>query len=267
MKVFVVTVLCALAGCAAGSAIAWPGAIAVSSPLVKTVIPGHTKTTAYSTTQYINAVPGSYPFAAQPQYAIQVPQVNSFHALHPGYFQVAGHSYIPAGNVYYPSAPAFTPVLGSAYPSAPIAPAFPSAPAYPSPAQPSPPSLQAPAAGDADSAVVDSAEFPPEQPRQPESEAMPSPPSQSPAPEPAQPSAPQFPPSNTFPNFPSYPQSPQQGEQPSFPQLPQLPQIPGFPQFPPNGFPQESQSPSNFPSAGNGAMGLSDEDTVSVEAA
>ncbi|KAJ8735633.1 hypothetical protein PYW07_007253 [Mythimna separata] len=263
MKVLVITLLCAFASRAAGGAVSWPGALTVSSPLLKTFIPGQTKTTAYSTTQYINAVPTSYAFAAQPQFAFhQVPQVHSLPSLHAAYYPVAGHSYIPATNIFYPSAPAFTPVLGSGFPAAP---AYPSAPAFPEGPQSSPPSQQA---GDADSAVVDSADFNADQQRQDSGASTPSP-SQPPAPEPTQPAVPQFPPfppSNTFPNFPNFPQIPQEsGQAPGFPQIPQIPQIPGFPQNP---FPQgPSSPPSNFPAGSSDDKTLSDEDSISVESA
>uniref|UniRef100_A0A2A4K2E9 DUF4794 domain-containing protein n=1 Tax=Heliothis virescens TaxID=7102 RepID=A0A2A4K2E9_HELVI len=267
MKVLVITILCGFASCAAGGAIAWPGAIAVSSPLLKTILPGQTKTTAYSTTQYINAVPASYAVAPQPQFAYQVPQINSFPAVQ-AYYPIASHSYIPAAaNIFYPTAPAFGPVIGSRFPTSPAFPSQPT-PSYPEGPQSSPPSQQA---GDADSAVIDSAEFSGEQQRKQELESPM--PSQPPAPEPSLPT-PQFPPSNTFPHFPNFPQNPQESEQPSFPQFPQLPQIPGFPQFPQNPFPQAPQEPqgpstpsSNFPAAINEDKGLSDEDTVAVESA
>ncbi|XP_035455593.2 uncharacterized protein LOC118279863 [Spodoptera frugiperda] len=273
MKVLVITLLCAIASCAAGGSVAWPGAIAVSSPLLKTIIPGETKTTAYSTTQYINAVPTSYAFAAQPQFAYHgVPQVNSFASLQPAYYPIAAHSYIPTTNVFYPSAASFAPVQALA-PGFPAAPAFPSAPAYPSAPESSPapaypgssPSPPSSPSGDADSAVVDSADYNAEQQRQQEPASTPAP--QPPAPEPTQPAPqfPPFPPSNTFPNFPSFPQLPQEpGQAPSFPQLPQQP----IAQYPDNIFLQGTSSPpSSFPGANNEDKGLNDADTVSVESA
>lgn len=59
VQVFV-ALLCAVAGAAAGNAVAWPGAIPVSTRLhsaqIKTIIPPEINGFAYSTSQYINAV-------------------------------------------------------------------------------------------------------------------------------------------------------------------------------------------------------------------
>ncbi|XP_075974507.1 uncharacterized protein LOC142975512 [Anticarsia gemmatalis] len=277
MKVFVISVLCALVGHAAAGAIGWPGAVPLSSASVlqQTIISPPTKTTAYATSPFVNALPSSYIFAAAPQFAYHVPQVNHFAPYHPGYLSLAGPAHIPAANIYYPAQPAF-PVFGSvapptlpSIPSGPPSPAFPGHPQPPHPPQPPKPILpgdkpsppQHQPAGDADSAVIESAEFAGQRQENPQTTATPdySTPQSTEAP------APQYP-ISTFPNFPGIPQIPQEGQTPSFPQFPQNPteqgQTPSFPSNPQFGhehgqspayptypqFPQESGQSPSFPS-------------------
>ncbi|CAH0766427.1 unnamed protein product [Diatraea saccharalis] len=261
----VVALLLCVAGCAYGGSVAWPGGL-LARQLVRTILPPQTKTVAYSTTQYINSLPVSYSVGYHPNFAFGVPHLSSFAPVQQTYYPVAGGSYIPASSVFYPSLTPLAPEV-----------AIESLPSYPAgiPAgvptgnpggQPSGPVSSAPEnpASDADTAVVDSAEYPQQQQQQDSQPATEAPASQ--------PSTPQSLPPSNFPNFPQIPQG-----SPTFPQIPQIPQgslpsFPQFPQFPSNPlFPQSPSPspspPSSFPGAPSSDQGLNDEDTISVESA
>ncbi|CAG9581579.1 unnamed protein product [Danaus chrysippus] len=250
--------LCAVASTTASHAVAWPGAIPVTRTHVKTIIPAQIDSIGYSTSQYINAVPPQLAHQQHFGYQIALP------GYHP-YQPVISPSYIPSNSFLYPS-------------FAPVVPQVPSVPVQPPQPAPSRPSEQP--QGDEDSAVVDSADFPPSQ-QQPSSDMpqsqQPQPPSQN---NPSQSlDSKNMPAISQIPQYPvPFPQYPGQnsqfpGQLPSFPQIPQIgsnfPQLPQFPQLPMNPlFPQPpSSSAPSFPSTDSGAQSNNDEDSVSVDAA
>lgn len=247
-------------------------------------------------------MPFSYHIQTQPQFTYEYPQLSHYAPIQPGFGLIPGTSYYPSGAIYYPPAPvAPIATYPTIIPAGPIAPA----PGQP-PLQPQQPAQPAadPAPGDADTAIIDSAEFPQQDqqqsapaPKPPASEFPPAsnfplfPPlgqnplnpqdvdssfpqgseeSTTPSAPTAGSGSPSFP---QFPQLPQFPQFPQGSGTPSFPQLPQFPNVPGFPQFPqfpsnPSNPQQPSLAPpTTFPSANNDDKGLNDEDTISVESA
>ncbi|XP_053616640.1 uncharacterized protein LOC128678832 [Plodia interpunctella] len=287
MKVLVTLVCCVLAARAgtAGSSVAWPGGRASRQLLAFT--PPHTKTTAFSTTQYINSVPFSTLSGYHPQLVYQ-PQLSQFSPFQPAYYPITGGSFYPDGGTFFadgsylppgaslfpsggaliPGGGSYYPPGGILYPTAPAAPITPEQPLSDLPSFPSQPS------GDSDTAVVDSAEFPPEKddsnqntkPQSPPQSILPGLPPQGSIPPPTE--QPQQ--DNTGVSYPQAPQQPPFPQIPQYPQEPQFPQgsYPQFPQFPSQIFPQPTPSPpTSFPSADNSDKGVDDEDSISVDAA
>ncbi|XP_026758787.1 proline-rich protein HaeIII subfamily 1-like [Galleria mellonella] len=236
MKVLLVWLFCAVAGKAAGGP-SWSdaGNQATSRQSVTRVIPGtqivtsipaKTKISAFSTRQFINAIPISgYP-GLESQFAFQ-PQVSPFNPFQPTYYPLGGAGlypqsapifsggspFFPGGGSYFPSGAPIFPAGGPFYPpgsilyppSGPI-PISPIAP----PTVPGQPVADFPTGQqdvDSDTTVVDSAEFPPDR-QQTETQ---------PAAE-NKPAEPQLPPASTFPGFPQIPQVP--GGTQTFPGVP-----------------------------------------------
>ncbi|XP_073957925.1 uncharacterized protein [Choristoneura fumiferana] len=247
MKVLVVSVLCVLVGAATG------GAVLPLTSLYKTIIPAQTKSFGYSTTQYINTLPASYPAGLQPHFTYQVPQFSSFAPQQTYYTIPGGSAYFSSipFNSFYPGAASIAPVssiptfVGAPnFPALqPAAPSFPSQPGSTAPLfpnqQPAPSAPTQQPAGDSDTAVVDSADFPNQDKQQTSAPA-----NSRPTTAPGTPSTfPNFP--QTLQDFPAIPQIPQQiGQVPSFPQNPQFPQ--GSEQAPPS--PQIPQGSGEAPS-------------------
>ncbi|GBP94455.1 Protein PELPK1 [Eumeta japonica] len=255
--VLVLALLCATSGRAWGGAVGWPGALSLATPLqsIRTFVPAASKGFAYSTSQYINALPsGSYSVGLRPQYSFAPSlSLSPFSGLQSAIYPLPGSSYYPPSSaIYYPSlSPPFLP-------QAPV-----SVPGFPAPTTETP-------AGDSDTAVVDSADSSkpssdtPTAPSQPETAPqVPLSDSSAPSfpqyPESSIPSLPSFPPISSLPSFPQYPPL----STPSFPSIPQLPQtddlggisfphpsIPEFPSFPQLTQPSESGLPSfTYPSS------------------
>ncbi|CAH4031276.1 unnamed protein product [Pieris brassicae] len=286
----VVLLLWATVCCVSGGALVWPGAIPLPASF-RSIIPPQVKGFAYSTSQYINAVQPSYSFGYQPQVGYQIPQLGVY-PTYPGInFQpVLAPPYYAGTNPLYPGL-------------SPIRPPISVAPSPPPQSVSAPPPSQE-AAGDEDTAIVDSAEFPSDQRGQIQpdpsqgfqtpfntgsydSKNMPAfPQIQSPE-TPQPPPIPQPPQIPGVPEIPQPPPIPQGPQTPNIPQIPQIPQYPGsgsgifqFPQFsqpqlfqPNPSYPQApsqsqpSESQFSFPSPATGTQGLSDEDTIAVDSA
>ncbi|XP_050342703.1 uncharacterized protein LOC126768531 [Nymphalis io] len=249
MKV-IVLLICAVASTSAGNAVAWPGAIPLTSTAVKTIIPPQIQGFGYSTSQYINAIP-SAPIGYQPQLSYQI-SLPSYHHYTP----VVSAPYYPNGFLYPSLVPAspIAPVSSIAPIGAinPVAPSFPIQPPVQNPG----PAIEQPA-GDEDTAVIEAADSSSKQ-QQPSQPQLPSDFSQT---------------SLDSKNMPQYPQIPEASQQfPFYPQIPQFIQ-PGF-NFPPQqsglqqnpSFSQDSSS-SSFPATDNTDKGLVDEDSVAVDSA
>ncbi|XP_059051003.1 uncharacterized protein LOC131845873 [Achroia grisella] len=267
MKVLVVWLVCAVAGKAAGGSAWSDGSKATSQQtvtratsgrqLVTRLIPAKTKISAFSTRQFINAIPISgYP-GFQTQFAFQ-PQINPFNpfqqtffpldsaGLYPGGAPIYsdGSSFFPGGGSYFPGSSPIFPAGGPFYPpgsilyppSAPIAPispiAPPSIPTQPVADYPSYPTGQQDV--DSDTTVVDSAEFPPEKQQ---TEIQPAE---------DRPTSPQLPPPSTFPSFPQIPLLP--GGAQLFPGAPQgIGGSATYPLAPPGSDQTSSDSQQTFP--------------------